>query len=73
MGVLLSIGGVADAVQRSPGYLRKLEREGVLPAPSRLVGSDRRVYGPEDVERIRTVLAERRTERAGHDVGPEAA
>ncbi len=72
MGVLLSIGGVADAVRRSPGYLRKLERDGVLPLPLRLVGSDRRVYGPEDVERIRVVLAERQAERAGRDTGPEA-
>jgi DNA-binding transcriptional MerR regulator len=60
MGELLSIGGVAAAVQRSPALLRQLERSGVLPAPLRLTGSERRVYRAEDIPRIREILAGRR-------------
>lgn len=59
MDGLLSIGGVAAAVNRSPGWLRKLERTGVLPPALRMIGSDRRAYRPEDVEQIKRILAER--------------
>ena len=60
MGELLSIGGVAAAVQRSPALLRQLERDGVLPVALRLVGSERRVYRAEDLPAIRRALADRR-------------
>ncbi len=63
MDGLLSIGGVAAAVNRSPGWLRKLERTGVLPPALRMIGSDRRAYRPEDVEQIKRILAERATAR----------
>lgn len=63
MGTLMSIGGVAAAVQCSPALLRYLERQGVLPPPSRLDGSNRRVYRIEDVETVRRILAERRARR----------
>jgi len=63
MDGLLSIGGVATAVNRSPGWLRKLERTGVLPPALRMIGSDRRAYRPEDVEQIKRILAERAVTR----------
>ena len=68
MGDLLSIGGVAEEVKRSPALLRQLEREGILPTPLRLVGSDRRVYRSEDLPRIRQILEERTArQRGGHN------
>jgi len=63
MDVLLSIGGLATAVQCSPALLRHLEREGVLPPALRLDGSNRCVYRAEDVDRVRLILAERRARR----------
>ncbi len=59
-GALLSIGGVAALVGRSPALLRVMEQEGVLPPASRLVGSARRVYRVEDLPRIREAIANRR-------------
>ena len=77
MGELLSIGGVAAAVQRSPALLRQLERDGVLPAALRLIGSDRRVYRIEDLPRIKQAIANRRgpgrPRHAADDGPPEAA
>ncbi len=76
MGELLSIGGVAAAVQRSPALLRQLERDGVLPAAARLIGSERRVYRAEDLPAIRRVLADRRAPgrpRREADDGPLGA
>ena len=77
MGELLSIGGVAAAVQRSPALLRQLERDGVLPVALRLVGSERRVYRAEDLPAIRAAIANRRGPgRPRHEAGdgpPEAA
>ncbi len=67
---LLSIGGLAEAVNRSPALLRRLEREGVLPPPLRLVGSDRRAYRAEDVPRIRQILAERAARRRATPAAP---
>ena len=70
MGELLSIGGVAAAVQRSPALLRQLERDGVLPAALRLVGSERRVYRAEDLPAIRAAIANRRGPgRPRHEAG----
>jgi len=57
MDGLRSIGGVAAAVNRSPDWLRTLERNGVLPPALRMIGSDRRAYRPEDVEQIARILA----------------
>lgn len=71
MSDLLSIGGVAEAVNRSPALLRHLEREGILPAPLRLIGSDRRVYRAEDVVRIRQILAERAERHGGAGEPPD--
>lgn len=76
MGELLSIGGVAAAVQRSPALLRQLERDGVLPAALRLIGSARRVYRAEDLPAIRRALAARRAPgrpRGAADDGPPGA
>ena len=80
IGDLLSIGGVAELVGRSPALLRTMEQEGAIPPALRLVGSDRRVYRVEDLPRIRTAIANRRgpgrpatgRARAG-DGPPEAA
>ena len=58
-----SIGGAAGALGVSPSLLRKLEGRGVIPAPARLGGSDRRVYQPADLLVIRERLEERRRER----------
>ncbi len=80
MGDLLSIGGVAGLVGRSPALLRIMEREGAIPPALRLVGSDRRVYRVEDLPRIKQAIANRRgpgrpaTERVQAGDGPlEAA
>ncbi|HEY8601385.1 MAG TPA: hypothetical protein VIL85_23360 [Thermomicrobiales bacterium] len=59
-GELLSIGGVAELVGRSPALLRVMEDAGEIPRALRLVGSDRRVYRVEDVPRIREAIANRR-------------
>lgn len=66
MGELLSIGGLAEAVERSPALLRRLEKDGVLPPALRLVGSDRRAYRAEDVPLIRRILADRAARRRGN-------
>ena len=65
MDRLLSIGGLAAAVNRSPSLLRQLERKGVLPPPLRLIGSDRRAYRPEDVALIRHILDARSARPGG--------
>lgn len=70
---LLSIGGVARVVHCSPGYIRTLERDGVLPRPLRLIGSDRRAYRREDVEAIRRILNERAARRAAATVEGSSA
>ena len=72
MDRLLSIGGVAEAVNRSPSLLRQLEREGVLPRPLRLIGSDRRAYRPEDVARIQQILDARAARHRGATDPPTA-
>ncbi len=76
-GDLLSIGGVAELVGRSPALLRIMEQEGVIPRALRLVGSDRRVYRVEDLPRIREAIANRRgAGRPRHEADdgpPEAA
>ncbi len=76
-GDLLSIGGVAELVGRSPALLRIMEEAGEIPRALRLVGSDRRVYRVEDLPRIRAAIANRRGPgRPRHDAddgGPEAA
>ena len=60
VGELLSIGGVAALVGRSPALLRVMEEAGEIPPALRLVGSDRRVYRVEDLPRIREAIANRR-------------
>ena len=75
-GDLLSIGGVAEMVGRSPALLRVMEQEGAIPRALRLVGSDRRVYRVEDLPRIRAAIANRRgPARPRHDAddGPSEA
>ena len=59
---LLSIGAVAQLLNVSPSLIRKWERAGVIPPAPRLVGSERRVYSPRDVEAIRSARAARRLE-----------
>ncbi len=59
-GELLSIGGVAALVGRSPALLRVMEEAGEIPRALRLVGSDRRVYRVEDLPCIRQAIANRR-------------
>lgn len=54
---------VAREFHRSPDWLRALEREGVIP-PAPRDFSGRRIYRPEDVERIREIL-EARAAKAG--------
>jgi DNA-binding transcriptional MerR regulator len=71
MIALMSIGRVAEMVNRSPALLRKLEADGVLPEPLRIAGSDRRVYRPEDVAMIRQALDARSLRRRGVAVLPE--
>ncbi len=76
-GDLLSIGGVAGLVGRSPALLRIMEQEKAIPPALRLVGSDRRVYRRGDLPRIREAIANRRGPgRPRHDADdgpPEAA
>jgi DNA-binding transcriptional MerR regulator len=64
-GEFLGVGAAAARVGVSASLLRKLERAGVLPAPARVVGSDRRIYTNESVTRIEQVLKERRAARQG--------
>jgi DNA-binding transcriptional MerR regulator len=59
----LGVGAAAARIGVSASLLRKLERQGILPSPARVVGSDRRIYRDEDVTRIEQVLKERRTAR----------
>jgi DNA-binding transcriptional MerR regulator len=59
----LGVGAAAARVGVSASLLRKLERQGVLPAPPRVVGSDRRIYTNESVTRIEQVLKARRASR----------
>lgn len=77
IGKLLSIGGVAELVGRSPALLRIMEEAGEIPPALRLVGSGRRVYRVEDLPRIKEAIANRRAAgRPRHDAddgGPEAA
>ncbi len=77
VGELLSIGGVAGLVGRSPALLRMMEDAGEIPRALRLVGSDRRVYRVEDLPRIWRAIANRRgAGRPRHDADdgpPEAA
>lgn len=74
---LLSIGGVADLVGRSPALLRAMEEAGEIPRALRLIGSDRRVYRREDLPAIRRALANRRgpgrPRTQGTDDGPPEA
>ena len=78
-GELLSIGGVAGLVGRSPALLRVMEEAGEIPRALRLVGSDRRIYRVEDLPRIKAAIANRRgpgrpaTERVQADGGPPEA
>ncbi len=76
-GELLSIGGVAARVGRSPALRRIMEQEGVIPPTLRLVGSERRVYRVEDLPRIREAIANRRgpgrPRHAAADGPPKAA
>ncbi len=77
VGELLSIGGVAALVGRSPALLRMMEEAGEIPPALRLVGSGRRVYRVEDLPRIKEAIANRRgAGRPRHDADdgpPEAA
>ncbi len=77
-GELLSIGGVAALVGRSPALLRVMEEAGEIPRALRLVGSDRRVYRVADLPRIREAIANRRAPgrprtHEADDGAPEAA
>jgi DNA-binding transcriptional MerR regulator len=59
----LGVGAAAARIGVSASLLRKLERQGILPQPPRVIGSDRRIYRNEDVTRIEQVLKERRATR----------
>jgi DNA-binding transcriptional MerR regulator len=54
---------VARTFHRSADWLKKLEADGIIPAAARDF-SGRRIYTPEDVERIRDILERRRGGRA---------
>ena len=62
---LLSTGAAARLLGVSMSMLLKLEREGKIPPAMRLVGSDRRVYGAEDIEAIRAARTAAGTARQG--------
>lgn len=51
----LTIGELADAVERTTNRIRTLEREGVLPKPVRVkVGRLRvRLYSPQEVRQVK--------------------
>jgi len=51
---------VARAFGRSVAWLKALEREGIIPPAPRDELNRERIYSPDDVERIRAILAERR-------------
>ena len=60
---LLGPGEVAARVGYSLSGLRKLEQAGIIPAPARMVGSNRRVYRSADVAVIQERIEQRRANR----------
>lgn len=60
---LYSIGSVARMVGYSVSGVAKLERKGVIPAAFRIEGTDRRVYRMSDINRIKSIIEDRRAER----------
>lgn len=62
--LFLGVGAVAERCGVSASTIRRLERAGIVPAPPRLAGSDRRIYRHEDVIRLERMLEQRRANRA---------
>ncbi len=60
----LGPGDVARELKRSVSWLRWLERQGIIEPPARDPLSGHRIYGPEDVERIREAVINRRKQAA---------
>ena len=58
-----STSGVARELGISNALIDKLERIGVIPRASRLVGSGRRLFTERDLAAIRDVVEERRKAR----------
>ena len=55
----LGIGAVADRLGLSRSRLRQLEEAGIIPASSRLVPGDRRVWRTDDIEPMREAIKAR--------------
>jgi DNA-binding transcriptional MerR regulator len=51
---------VARMFERTPTWLKWLERTGVIPPARRDPINGYRMYGPDDVERIRQILSQKR-------------
>lgn len=57
---LFGVGVLADSLGVSRSTIRSWERLGRIPPPTRLLGSERRVYRPEDLALIRERMTEMR-------------
>jgi len=60
---LISTGGLAARVGRSPSTIKFWETEGVIPPAIRIEGSNRRAWKVSEIDLIRERIAARRAER----------
>jgi DNA-binding transcriptional MerR regulator len=66
---LISTGGLAARVGRSPSTIKFWESEGVIPQAIRIEGSNRRAWWVSDVD----LIQERIAARGRQHEGPESA
>jgi len=66
---LISTGGLAARVGRSPSTIKFWEAEGFIPPAIRIEGSNRRAWKVSEIDLIRERIAARRRQHEG----PEAA
>jgi DNA-binding transcriptional MerR regulator len=62
--VLIGSGELAARLGYSVSGLKKMERQGVIPEPPRMVGSNQRVYRESDVALIEQRIKDRRAARS---------
>ena len=60
---LLSVGGLAARLNRSPSTVKFWERTGVIPSSVRVSGDNRRVWRSSDIELIERRIAQREAEK----------
>jgi DNA-binding transcriptional MerR regulator len=60
---LLSVGGLAARLNRSPSTLKLWERTGVIPESRRVFGANHRVWDARDLDLIEQRIAEHEASR----------